>query len=161
MSTNAFKPAAKPTKPSLEELHSPDTETFPGRPHERESIAESEFNDIALDDEPPLSPVALISQRSSGSGERPRSVSVPQAIDTPKKPSHTKTASATTIRSANNLPFILARLDLQDDLGAGHRGSVDGQQRLQEEFARLQREEEVAKENAKASAIDWGKLYKL
>lgn len=176
MSTDALKSRAKPTEHPLEALHSPDTEVFHDRPPERESIAESDFNDIALDDD--SAPVALTSQWSSGSntslrGEgvengsgngngRPRSVSVPQADFNPsKKPSHKKTASTTTIRSSNNRPFILARLDLQDESGAGHRGSVDGQQKLQEEFARLYKEEEEAKETAKASVIDWGTLSKF
>lgn len=165
--SDALKSTAKPTEHPLEALRSPDTEVFHDRPPEQESIAESDFNDIALDDDSAFSPVALTSQRGSGSntsirGEgvengRPRSVSVPQADFNPsKKPSHKKTASTTTIRSSNNLPFILARLDLQDESGAGHRGSVDGQQKLQEEFARLHKEEEEAKETAKASAIDWG-----
>jgi hypothetical protein len=165
MFTDVSKSTEKPTEHPLEALRSPDTEVFRDRLPERESIAESDFNEIALDDDSAFSPVALTSQRGSGSntplqGEglengRPQNMS-PQADFNPKKPSHKKSASMTTIRSANNLPFILARLDLQDDSGAGHRGSVDGQQKLQEEFARLHREEEEVKENARTGAIDWG-----
>lgn len=168
VSKSTSEPLPSPENP-LESLRSPDAAVFRDKLPERESIAESDFNDIALDDDSGFSPVALTSRRGSSSSYtreegvengRPRSMSSPETAFEPLKKSHKKSASTTTIRSVNNLPFILARLDLQDDSGTSHRGSVDGQQKLQEEFARLHREEEEAKENARNGAIDWGALLK-
>lgn len=165
---------ASTSKPLLKEdplasLRSPasDATTFDASLPKRESlVTDSDFNDIALDDESGFSPVALTRGHTpeqdadvpEDENGRPRSMSSPQAavFNPSKQPSHKKSASITTIRSANNLPFILARLDLQDESGAPHRGSVDGQQKLQEEFARLHREEEEAKDIAGTGAIDWG-----
>ncbi|RDB25076.1 GTPase-activating protein GYP5 [Hypsizygus marmoreus] len=173
MSTDVSESAAKPSviKHSLEALRSPEAEVFDRRLPERESIVtDSDFNDIALDDASNFSPVTLTRDQSPESGTssqvevdadqagRPRSGSSPQTkFFTPTKhPSHKKSASTTTIRSANNLPFILARLDLQDESGTSHRGSIDGQQKLQEEFARLHKEEEGDdKDNVANGAIDW------
>lgn len=152
----------------LESLRSPEAIVFGDRLPERESIVtDSDFNDIALDDDSGFSPISLtrnqtpelgISSHDNVSNERPHSVSFPptQNFNPSKQRSHKKSASTTTIRSANNLPFILARLDIQEETSTSHRGSVDGQQKLQEEFARLHKEEEEAKDNVITGAIDWG-----
>ena len=63
---------------------------------------------------------------------------------------HKKTASTSTIHSANNVPFILARLEGEE---GSRRTSQDGKQKLQEEFEKKQGAEET--ENAETS-VDWG-----
>ncbi|KAJ7901861.1 rab-GTPase-TBC domain-containing protein [Mycena olivaceomarginata] len=99
----------------------------------RDSVAtDSDFNDVALDDEAGFSPAS--------------------------QPSHQRSASTATIRSVNNLPFILARIETQkpDPDARPNRTSLDGQHKLQEEFARKQKEEDD--ENA-AHAIDWADFW--
>lgn len=73
---------------------------------------------------------------------------------------HKKTASTSTIVSANNVPFILSRLDAQmdEEKHGSNRSSLDGQQKLQEDFSRLQLGEQQSLKPAKSSSdIDWGK----
>ena len=130
--------------------------------------SESDFNDIPLEDEPNSvaasirrnSLVPNFSPHDEDKDGRPTSISsppnsVPDLHSDLFKPSHKKSASTTTIRSGNNLPFILARLDLSDESTTQKRASVDGQRKLQSEFAR-QREEEEAKDNEVPGSIDWG-----
>lgn len=72
---------------------------------------------------------------------------------------HKKTASTSTIVSANNVPFILARLDMQKDQEAegSNRNSLDGKQKLQEEFHRKHDTESspTDAEESNPDAIDW------
>lgn len=156
------------TADSLEALLSPQGAGFDDRLPERESITEpADFNDVALDDDSGFSLVALSSGEStagSGSGPihqvevetgRPRSTTSILPLQSPKQISHKKSASTTTICSAHNLPFLVARLDIQEE-SRPNRGSVDGQHKLQEEFARLQKEREEIEENNVNGAIDWG-----
>jgi len=162
MATEATKVSKIPTPPirdPLDSLRSPKAATqFVEKPPGRESIAESDFNDIALDDDSTFSPVALTGQSylPDGSDGRPLSGFLPETMFNPSKPfSHKKSASTTTIRSSKNLPFLFARLEIPEESGRSHhRGSVDGQQKLQEEFARLHKEEEETRDVA-SSAIDW------
>lgn len=165
------KISAPLTKDLLESLRSPKvTAKFVEQPPERSSITESDFNDIALDDDP-FSPVALTSRQSSDSDSsdrhrdgnnedngRPLELPLSEAVFNPSKQfSHKKSASNTTIRSSKNLSFLFTRLDLQEE---SSRGSADGQQKLQEEFDRLHKEEEEMKKNVAAtSAIDWGASF--
>ncbi|KAJ7346650.1 rab-GTPase-TBC domain-containing protein [Mycena albidolilacea] len=139
----------------------------------RDSVAtDSDFNDVALDDEAGFSPVALTSGMnptdstdSDAPPARSRSASdsslaptiADASVSAPSQasqPSHQRSASTATIRSVNNLPFILARIETQkpDPDARPNRSSLDGQHKLQEEFARKQKEEDD--ENA-AHAIDW------
>ncbi|KAJ7132747.1 rab-GTPase-TBC domain-containing protein [Mycena crocata] len=140
----------------------------------RDSVAtEADFNDVALDDESRFSPIALTSgMDSSQSAGRSRSASessiTPTIVDTTSaasvcplpsgQPSHKKSSSTTTIRSVNNLPFILARIETQkpDSDTRPNRSSIDGQHKLQEEFARKQKDKEVENDDNPANAaIDW------
>jgi hypothetical protein len=153
----------KPPSP-LDSLLSPLFQGF------HESLAaEIEVNDVVLDDDSRFSTVPLsalsvddmsvTATRSSfqvAESIRRRTVS-PDFPFPPKIGEHKKSGSNSTVRSIRNLPFILARLDIQRAEGAdpkAHRSSVDGQQRLQEEFARLQNQRKE-EENA-ADSIDWG-----
>ncbi|KAF8973253.1 rab-GTPase-TBC domain-containing protein [Flammula alnicola] len=151
----------------LESLRSPQlNQTFSDRSLERDSVAVSEFNDIALDDES-FSPVALTAESSVPEADlpqpqddipsRPRSTpfTEPSVVDLPSLKSHRKTASTTTIRSLHdpNAPFFMNRLDLQEGNGRA-RGSIDGQLKLQEEFARLH-EKETKEQNVAEGVIDW------
>lgn len=156
--TKVSKIPAPPAGDPLEALRSPKAATqFVEKPPGRESIAESDFNDIALDDDSTFSPIPLTDQSfaAGSSDERPL---LPELMFNPSSQlSHKKSASTTTIRSSKNIPFLLARLEVPDESGRSQpRGSVDGQQKLQEEFARLHKEEEETGDNVASSAIDWG-----
>jgi len=173
--------AAHSTMPDpLESLRSPQVnQSFNDKHPGRDSIATTEFKDIALDDES-FSPIALTartdlpepepdSEETEGTpsqsrpGEdvssRPRSASFSssQPPSFPAVKGHRKTASTTTIRSVHEpgLSLFMSRLDLQDD-GARSRGSVDGQLKLQEEFARLQERETKERNIVAEGGIDWG-----
>lgn len=158
----------------LESLRSPQTFGQKSFPSERDSIARSEFNDIALDDDTYF-PVPLTAQPgmpdsysqqppdeddiSAASRSRVPSLSLTLQdlrLSIPSK-SHRKTVSTTTIRSTreSNGPSLVTRLDLQEHNGKVARASVDGQMKLQEEFARLQ-EMETKDHNQTESSIDWG-----
>ncbi|PBK74353.1 RabGAP/TBC [Armillaria solidipes] len=150
---------------SLDSLLSPKAQTFDVNQAIRESVAEPDFNDVALEDDSRFSTVALSSRRSSSSAgssvhtlDSPLPRSNPSTLvssfEAPDRPSHKKSASTTTIRSNHNLTFLLAKLE--ED--ATKRGSVDGQIKLQEGFARLQREKEDQTETENSNAtevIDW------
>ena len=156
----------------LESLRSPQT-TFGQKsfPSERDSIARSEFNDIALDDDSYF-PVPLTAQPgmpdsypqqppdeddiTAASRSRVPSLSL-TLQDLRLSKSHRKTVSTTTIRSTHesNGPSLITRLDFQEHNGMVARASVDGQMKLQEEFARLQ-EMETKDHSQTESSIDWG-----
>ncbi|KAG5342673.1 hypothetical protein C0989_010641 [Termitomyces sp. Mn162] len=153
-----------PKNNPLDSLHSPDVTYFAAEDREVETIAsatDSEFNDIALDDEALFSAHPGYEELSSHDLDSPDTARPPIVSTTPQeadpqptKTGHKKSASTTTIRSDNNLPFIISRL--QDEHRLSQRGSVDGQHKLQEEFARLHKEEEKATEPATNKTIDWG-----
>jgi hypothetical protein len=161
--------SSPPTVVPLESLLSPLHNGFENQIPARESVTESEFNDVALDDESGFSLVALSARQSAtnpGStshqadeGKRKSTSSIgPSDIS---KQLHKKSASNTTIRSSRNLPSMLARLDIQngdDESVRLNRASVDGQHKLQEEFVRLQREKEEDEKHAVNGSIDWGTL---
>ncbi|KAF8798700.1 RabGAP/TBC [Phlegmacium glaucopus] len=189
---------------SLESLRSPHVnQSFSQKslPSERDSIAGSEFNDIALDDDSfssvalttqpgipesyspqpqddinttshddSFSPAALTTQPgipesyspqpqagiNTTSPSRVASLSfTPQDLSIPPR-SHRKTASTTTIRSSHekNGSLLITRFDFQEHNGKAARASVDGQTKLQEEFARLQ-EKETKDHNQTETSIDW------
>ncbi|KAG6897890.1 hypothetical protein C0992_009374 [Termitomyces sp. T32_za158] len=159
-----------PKNDPLESLHSPDVIDFAVKDREVETIAsatDTEFNDIALDDETvdiPVSPTRDHSPSQGSDDLEPPSTARPPSASTPREAvlnsqsvkTHKKSTSSTsTIRSGNNLPFIVSRL--QDEHRSSLRASVDGQQKLQEEFARLHKEEEKASAEPAAAhrAIDW------
>lgn len=63
---------------------------------------------------------------------------------------HKKTASTSTIVSGSNVPFILARVEGEEN----KRSSLDGKQKLQEEF-----EKKHESQDSRAEAnVDWGAL---
>ena len=136
--------------------------TFDERVPARES--QSDFNDVALDDGPftAIPATARPSQRDANDkAEELRRRSVDSLhFTSPQTDRQKKSASTTSIRSASNLPFILARLDIQKAQEVGspnpQRASVDGQIKLQEEFARLQNEQlEEDEKVTNGEAIDW------
>ena len=155
----------------LESLRSPQTLDQKSFPSERDSIARSEFNDIALDDDSYF-PVPLTAQPgmpdsppdeddiTAASRSRVPSLSL-TLQDLGMSKSHRKTVSTTTIRSTHesNGSSLVTRLDFQEHNGKVARASVDGQMKLQEEFARLQ-EMETKDHNQTESSIDWGE-YQL
>ena len=159
----------------LESLRSPQAVDQKSFPSETDSIARSEFNDVALDDDSYF-PVPLTAQPeipdsfphqppdeddiTTASLSRVPSLSstLPDPRMSMPLKSHRKTVSTTTIRSTHesNGPSLLTRLDFQE--GNVARASVDGQMKLQEEFARLQ-EMETKDHNQTESSIDWGEYW--
>jgi hypothetical protein len=142
----------------------------------RESKSEQavgpDSNEVALQDESRFSTVPLsavpLSASSSGSNVKSKSPAMP-AVDAcssspdPSQHRETGSTSSTIATPGNNASFILARLDMQkvQDESADsktHRGSVDGQQKIQEEFARRQKERDDEAEGTSSGAIDWGEL---
>ncbi|PPQ67292.1 hypothetical protein CVT25_005876 [Psilocybe cyanescens] len=156
----------RPDPLDLDALRSPQVnQTFNDRSLARESVAVTEFNDIALDDDT-FSPIALTArpgnqdtppQSEHESSRRPTSTSLPNisTLEFSPSKSHRKTASTTTIRSGHEptVSLFMNRLDLQES-GGRARGSIDGQVKLQEEFARLH-EKESEVNATKDGAIDW------
>jgi hypothetical protein len=157
----------------LESLRSPQLgSTFAAddKPSVRDSVASiavSEFNDIALDDESldSIPSAQTLTQKETSPSEpnqdddggRSSSPS-PTIVDVGSaQRNHKKTASTTTIRSFRDSGpnLLIKRLDLHDGI-ARNRGSVDGQLKLQEEFARLH-EQETKEPKVADGAIDWGK----
>ena len=151
----------------LESLRSPQSFGQKSFPSERDSIARSEFNDIALDDDSYF-PVPLTAQPGMPDSypQQPSDeddittasrARVPSPLTLQDFRAHRKTVSTTTIRSTHesNGPSLVPRLDFQEHNGNVARTSVDGQIKLQEEFARLQ-EIETKDHNQTESSIDWG-----
>ncbi|KAF8161110.1 rab-GTPase-TBC domain-containing protein [Crassisporium funariophilum] len=153
----------------LEALRSPQlNQSFSEKSLARESVAGSEFNDIALDDEsfspvvltarpPPIPEPSHSPETKEDTANRPKSVSFASpSTESVATKSHRKTASTTTIRSFHdgNDDSLFTRLDFRESNGSGPRGSVDGQLKLQEEFARLH-EKEVQAHTTTEGVIDW------
>ncbi|KAF5370842.1 hypothetical protein D9758_002060 [Tetrapyrgos nigripes] len=145
--TEPSTPSESPNTPlpKLDALLSPKTATFSEPQEPRLSLVEVELSEVTLD-EGNLSPVALSAHQGTIDSESPPSdmVAIPN-IDSSS--GHKKSASVTTIRSVHNL-------------GSGDRRSIDGQQRLQEEFVRLQKEEADTLDESEgkigsSSAVDW------
>ncbi|KAJ7924841.1 rab-GTPase-TBC domain-containing protein [Mycena leptocephala] len=146
----------------------PERQTF--RISTRDSVAtDSDFNDVALDDESGFSPITLTSGMDSTGSEvtagRSRSasdssiaVTIADTAASTSQPSHKRSASTATITSVNNVPFILARIETQkpDSDNRPNRTSIDGQHKLQEEFARKQKDKDAeSDDHAANAAIDW------
>jgi hypothetical protein len=123
---------------------------------ETESVVENEFKDVALDDDATLSPVALASP-----SEFLFTVIEPVedlSVDSPSTETvlsvrRKRTSSTATILSIHGLPSSASDDELQDNIVKSNRRSIDGQHKLQEEFARVHRNSVDASAD---SAIDWG-----
>jgi len=163
----AFEPTPAPSPLPSESESSP----------ERDSIAStSSFNDVALDDDVDASTAALTDKTSLLTlDEKPTPPDDAEPIEMPpSRPfsasssfsvalndfptsSHKKNASTTTIRSSHRIsadsvvsPTSPRRLSA--------RASLEGTQKLQEEFARLQKEEQAQQPVTGEGYIDWGML---
>jgi hypothetical protein len=169
----------------LDSLLSPRGSTF-NRAPSPESVAESE---AGLDDESNFSMVPLSARQSTasigsntsiksiatlaGKENRRRTTVLSMTLSdssTLAKSLHKKSASTSSDLSVtgHNTPFILARLESQKEHDESvpklHRTSVDGQQKLQEEFARMQhdiKEEEEDSNMVNTASIDWGMCHSI
>jgi len=131
----------------------------------RDSIAtSSDFNDIALDDDdsprPPRIELAIEKIDEEEAADEPKEQDPAESASfdaltvraASPKGSHRKTASTTTIRSVRDSQTIFSTpLD-----SGSRRVSVDGQAKLQEEFARLHEKESKDQAHAAESYVDWG-----
>ncbi|KIY73048.1 RabGAP/TBC [Cylindrobasidium torrendii FP15055 ss-10] len=148
-------PSPPPASVSLDALLSPkDDVAFDAAAPNRESIAESttseddaRFSTVSLN--PPT--MSSIAETSEGTPTSPTATLAP-SLETFDR-THKKSASTTTIRSNHSLSFVQKH---SEDV-SNKRASVDGQAKLQEEFARLQKEkEDVAEEHeSNGEVIDW------
>jgi hypothetical protein len=120
--------------------------------------SQSDFRDVALDDVPLTARPIKSTAVETSEEYRRRSVDSVSSANFTTTDRQKKSASTSSVHSASNLPFILARLDIQksheENSPNPQRASVDGQLKLQEEFVRLQNEKEE-EENAPGEAIDW------
>ncbi|KAG7098563.1 hypothetical protein E1B28_000496 [Marasmius oreades] len=137
--TKAPSVSTSDVKTTLDSLLSPQatTTTFPASL--RASVAESELDD----DEALFSPVELSTRASLGHAS--------SSADTKK---HKKSASVTTIRSGHGSEPISLIVNRDNEL-KNNRGSVEGHQKLQEEFSRLHKEKGDEAVDHGDNAIDW------
>jgi len=157
---------------TLDSLRSPEQNNFIAQLPRRESIATStsELDDIVLnDDDLPSSSLAAVLFKSDPAGpfklqeeievdsgnrlhnNRPI-ISEMNPVDHETPPlgkSRRRTASVATIRSGHTSPFV-------EEKNGSSRISLDGQNALQEEFSRLQKEKKVLQEQGAEESIDWG-----
>ncbi|KIJ18699.1 hypothetical protein PAXINDRAFT_167263 [Paxillus involutus ATCC 200175] len=137
----------------------------------RDSVAESDYNDVILEDDPRFSTVSLSEQASVASSvpgldevttklERRTTISSApsKAIASLRHFTHKKSASSVTageISDAN----ILARLGIQKSHQEHDpdalRSAGQGQQKLREEFLRLHKERRAEVAHSEEGAIDW------
>ncbi|KAH7916576.1 rab-GTPase-TBC domain-containing protein [Hygrophoropsis aurantiaca] len=135
----------------------------------RDSVAESDFGDVLLEDDGRFSTVPLsgrssvVSNLDDLSSQSRRTTLTQAPVKTPsplRHIAHKKSASTATIRSAtSNLPLLMSRLAIpkaqdENDIDA-LRGNADGQQKLHQEFIRLHNERKEEAEQAEQGAIDW------
>ncbi|KAF9268891.1 RabGAP/TBC [Marasmius fiardii PR-910] len=150
-STNTPPVSTSDAKASLDSLLSPqaNTTTFPASA--RESVAESELDEVALDDEAFFSPVEISTRASLANKDDPEGAS--SSSDVTK---HRKSASVTTIRSGHGSEPISLLVNRKNDL-KNNRGSLEDHQRLQEEFSRLHKEQgdETKATDHHETTIDW------
>ncbi|KAG1816092.1 rab-GTPase-TBC domain-containing protein [Suillus subaureus] len=162
--------ASKPDPPSpLDTLLSPKGPTY-DELSPRGSVAESDYNDVILDDDPSFSTVPL-SENTSLVTEPGADDPLPKLnrrttiSSTPSKAfsslrhfSHKKSASTITIPSAPG-SNILARIGSQGTRDESSiealRSAGEGQQKLHEEFLRLHNERRAEATESEQGGIDW------
>ncbi|KAG1766964.1 rab-GTPase-TBC domain-containing protein [Suillus occidentalis] len=137
----------------------------------RGSIAESDYNDVILDDDPSFSTVPLSGNTSlvteaDADDTLPKlnrrttiSSTSSKAFSSLRHFSHRKSASTITIPSALG-SNILARIGSQGTRDEGSvealRSAGEGQQKLHEEFLRLHNERRAEATEFEQGGIDWG-----
>ncbi|KAG2111230.1 rab-GTPase-TBC domain-containing protein [Suillus discolor] len=163
--------ASKPDPPSpLDTLLSPKGPTYEEL-SPRGSVAESDYNDVILDDDPSFSTVPLSGDTSLVTeadaddtlpklSRRTTISSAPsRAFSSLRHFSHRKSASTITIPSAPG-SNILARIGSQGTRDEGSiealRSAGEGQQKLHEEFLRLHNERRAEVTESEQGGIDWG-----
>ncbi|KAG1790581.1 rab-GTPase-TBC domain-containing protein [Suillus plorans] len=163
--------ASKPDPPSpLDTLLSPKGSTYEEL-SPRGSVAESDYNDVILDDDPSFSTVPLSGDTSLVTeadaddtlpklNRRTTISSAPsKAFSSLRHFSHRKSASTITIPSAPG-SNILARIGSQGTRDEGSiealRSAGEGQQKLHEEFLRLHNERRAEVTESEQGGIDWG-----
>jgi hypothetical protein len=137
----------------LDSLLSPQEATFTEAANPRISIAESELSDISLDEE------KLEDLKADSVDDSPSPLDLELEAALSSASTHKKSASLTTIHSGRHISLLVNR----EEQVQANRGSVDGQHKLQEEFARLQKGKEDGTDNQSGpltpgvnAGIDWG-----
>lgn len=172
MTDGVEKPALFPTTTidvasSLDSLLSPKGSVLtPLSPSD--SVPESDYNDVALEDDARFSTVPLSERASISSDvdqaarlERRTTISSTsfKALASLRQFAHKRSASSVTADQISN-SNILARLGIQkvheqNDLDA-LRAVRHGQQKLHEEFLRLHNERREEAAHSEEGSIDWG-----
>ncbi|KAG1777720.1 rab-GTPase-TBC domain-containing protein [Suillus placidus] len=151
--------ASKPDPPSpLDTLLSPKGPTY-DELSPRGSVAESDYNDVILDDDPTLSPRQTLDDTLPKLNRRTTiSSTPPTAFSSLRHFSHRKSASTITIPSTPG-SNILARIGSQGTRDEGSsealRSAGEGQQKLHEEFLRLHNERRAEATESEQGGIDW------
>ncbi|KAF9071745.1 rab-GTPase-TBC domain-containing protein [Rhodocollybia butyracea] len=127
---------------SLDSLLSPQQATFTEAANPRISIAESELSDVSLDEEKleeekleDLKLDTVDDGPEAGKATTPSPLDLELEAALSSASTHKKSASLTTIHSGRHISLLVNR----EEQVQANRGSVDGQHKLQEEFARLQK----------------------
>ncbi|KAI0785655.1 rab-GTPase-TBC domain-containing protein, partial [Abortiporus biennis] len=135
----------------------------PKEPNAHFSVVSNSTTDDVITDDERFSTVLLSSARQSMEAlvlndEKPYTINGTDIVTfVHQNRVHKKTASTSTIVSANNVPFLLGRVDIEEDgellkEGGSKRVSLDGQLKLQEEFEQQKQQKQSQKE---ADEIDW------
>ncbi|KAG2126289.1 rab-GTPase-TBC domain-containing protein [Suillus clintonianus] len=164
--------ASQPDPPSpLDTLLSPKGLTY-DELSPRGSVAESDYNDVILDDDPSFSTVSLSGNTSLVTEAEADDTTLPKlnrrttissapskVLSSLRHFSHRKSASTITIPSAPG-SNILARIGSQGTRDEGSsealRSAGEGQQKLHEEFLRLHNERRAEATESEQGGIDWG-----
>ncbi|KAL0576653.1 GTPase-activating protein [Marasmius crinis-equi] len=146
----------------LESLLSPQANTSSFPASARASVTESEvdLDEVALDDEAQLPSVESSNRgnvdQQNHAKAHGRSLSTSSTTAIPEESRHQKSASISTIRSGGRGSGRISLLVNRDT--EVKRGSVEGHQKLHEEFTRLEKEQrdEIEEEDHGAGAsVDW------
>ncbi|KAI0305591.1 rab-GTPase-TBC domain-containing protein [Multifurca ochricompacta] len=135
----------------LDELLSPTTTTLPQRQSfVRDSVTESDFGEVRLDDDERFSTVSLNAVAARGSTvaiKSPVDEGAPRPWAEEEPAPAPSEVSGVVVRAS----FLLQRLG--NDVAIGPRGSLDGQQKLQEVFQRAQRDSKDLE--GEIANVDW------
>ncbi|KAF9227336.1 RabGAP/TBC [Gyrodon lividus] len=131
---------------------------------QRDSVAESDYNDVILEDDPrfstvPLSSAPDLAEVTTKLERRTTISSTPSKAMASFRPfAHKKSASSVTANEVSD-SNILSRLGIQNAHEENNldalRSAGDGQQKLHEEFLRLHNERRAEAVHTEEGTIDW------
>jgi hypothetical protein len=136
-------------------------------------ITRNSLHESALDDDIRFSVMSTVPLDSTRDGhdetsldtttrksDSPNNTDSTEANQSVQEATHTRSNSASSPPPSARLPFMISRLDARKSLSESEGGgnlnrlSLDGHQKLQDDFARLHKEQRDEVKNS--SEIDWG-----